>query len=147
MLTHKSQEAGGFGHAGDDQPTAFAFGNKLTAPFPAPHWAVPIIAELEKAVVFLPFAEFLLPACRERPDLAPNEAADTTLRVHPFLEPLGRHAAEFPKASGVGDERPNRRRGPGERDFPTEAVDSIAARPHAALGSSKEHACGATRSS
>jgi hypothetical protein len=146
MLTHESQEAGGLGHAGDDQPTAFAFGNELAAPFPAPHWAVLIVSELEKAVVFLPFAKFLLPKRGERPDLAPNEAADTAITVDPLLEPVGRHAAEFPKASRVGDKRPNRRRGTGERDFPTEAVDSVAARPHAALGTSEDRAGGATRS-
>ena len=83
MLPHKSQEAGGLGHAGDDQPTAFAFGNELAGPLPAPHRAVLVLSDLEKAVIFLPFAKFLLPSRRERPDLAADEAADTALRRRP----------------------------------------------------------------
>ena len=146
MLPHKSQEAGGLGHAGEDQPTAFAFGNELAGPLPAPHRAVLIVSDLEKAVVLLPFAKILLPSRREGPDLAADEAADTALRVDPFLEPVGREAAELPKAGGVGDKRPNRRRRLGEMTFPAVAVDGVAARPHAALGSSEDRAGGATRS-
>jgi hypothetical protein len=105
-----------------------------------------IVPELEKAVVFLPFAEFLLPARRELPNLAVDIAADAALAVDPFLELVGRHAAEFPKAGGVGDKWPNRRRGPGERDFPTKAVESVAARRHGTLRSSEDREGGATLS-
>src|SRR5271166_4272736 len=76
MLPHKSQEAGGLGHDGDDQPTALAFGNDLAGPLPAPHRAVLVVSDLEKAVILLPFAKILLPSRRERPDHAPHKAAD-----------------------------------------------------------------------
>ena len=82
-LRHKAQEAGGFGHAGEDQPTAFAFGNELASPLPPPHRAVLIVSGLEKAVVLLPFAKILLPSRREGPDLAVDEAADTALERRP----------------------------------------------------------------
>ena len=120
MLRHEAQEAGGLGHAGDDQSTAFAFGNELASPLPAAHRAVLIVPDLEKAMVLLPFAKILLPARRERPKLAANVAAHAAVAIHPFLEPVGRETVEFPKASTVRDKRPNRRRGPGETHFPAE---------------------------
>ncbi len=132
-LPHKAQEAGGLGHAGEDQPTAFAFGNELASPLPPPHRAVFIVSGLEKAVVLLPFAEILLPSRRERPDLAADEAADTALTVDPLLNPIGGEAAQLPKAGAVGDKRPNRRRRLGETLFTAVAVDGAAVRLHAAL--------------
>ena len=74
-------------------------------------------------MIFLPFAKFLLPTRRERPDLAADKAVDPALRVHPFLEPVGRHTGEFPKASRVRDKGPNRRWRLGEPNFPPEAID------------------------
>jgi hypothetical protein len=133
MLPHKSQEAGGLGHASNDQPTALAFGNKLASPLPAPHRAVLVVSDLEKAVVLLPFAKILLPTRRERPDLAADKAANTALRVHPFLEPVGRHTAELPQASRVRDKRPNRRRRLGEARLPAEAVDGAVIPFHAGI--------------
>ena len=133
MLSHKAQEAGGLGHAGEDQPTAFAFGNELTSPLPAPHRAVLIVSDLEKAMVLLPFAKILLPSRRERPDLAADKAADSALIVDPFLKPKGGEAAQLPKAGAVGDERPNRRRRLGEMLLPAVAVDGAAIPFHAAL--------------
>ena len=133
VLRDEAQETRGLGHAGDDQSTAFAFGNELASPLPAPHRAVLIAPDLEKAMVLLPFAKILLPARRERSKLAANEAAHAAVAIHPFLEPVGRKTVEFPKASAVGDERPNRRRGPGEAHFPMETVGSAAVCSHAAL--------------
>src|SRR5579871_4322521 len=129
----ETQDAGGLGHSGDDQPAAFALGNEFAGPFPAPHRAVFVVSRLEKAVIFLPFAEILLPSRRERSDLAPDEAADAALSVHPFLEPVGRHTAQLPKAGAIGDKRPDRRRRLGETHFPMETVDSAATCFHAAL--------------
>ena len=111
---HKAQEAGGLGHAGEDQPTAFAFGNELAGPLPPAHRAAFIVSRLEKTMVLLPFAEILLPSRREGPDLAADEAADTALSVDPFLEPVGREAAQLPKAGAVGDKGPDRSRRLGE---------------------------------
>src|SRR5271155_4620224 len=45
MLHHKSQGAGGLGHTGEDQPTAFAFGNELTSPLPPSHRAALIVSD------------------------------------------------------------------------------------------------------
>ena len=122
-LPHKAQEASGLSHAGEHQPTAFAFGNELASPLPPPHRAVLVVPDLEKAVVLLPFAKILLPSRREGPDLATDEAADTTLTVDPFLEPKGGEAAQLPKAGAVGDKRPNRRRRLGECLLPAIAID------------------------
>src|SRR5580704_487279 len=132
-LPHIAQEAGGLGHAGEDQPTAFAFGNELTSPLPPPHRAVFIVSGLEKAMVLLPFTKILLPSRREGPDLTADEAADTALIVDPFLNPIGGEAAQLPKASAVGDKRPNRRRRLGEMLLPAVAVDGAAIPFHAAL--------------
>src|ERR1700722_18563907 len=132
-LPHKAQEAGGLGHAGEDQPTAFAFGNELTSPLPPPHRAVFIISGLEKTVVLLPFAKILLPSGRESPDLAADKAANSALPVDPFLNPIGGEAAQLPKAGAVGDKRPNRRRRLGEMLLPAVAVDGAAIPFHAAL--------------
>ena len=84
-------------------------------------------------MIVLPFAKIPLPSRRERPKLAPDEAADATLAVHPFLEPVGRHTVEFPEASGVGDEGPDRRGRLSEVRFPAEAVDGAIVCPHAAV--------------
>ena len=54
-------------------------------------------------------------------------------RHRPVPRTCRAHAAEFPKASGVGDKRPDRRRGPGEIIFPTVAVESVAIPFHAGL--------------
>src|SRR5580704_372844 len=132
-LPHIAQEAGGLGHAGEDQPTAFAFGNELASPLPPPHRAVFIVSGLEKAVALLPFAKILLPSRRERPDLAADKAADSALAVDPFLNPIGGEAAQLPKAGAVGDKRPNRRRRLGEMLLPAVAVDGAAIPFHAAL--------------
>ena len=131
MLPHQSEETGGLGHAGHHQPTALAFGKELAGPLPAPHRAGSVLPELEKAAILLPFAEILLPPRRKGPDLAMDEAAHTALCVDPFLEPVGREAAQLPKAGGVGDERPYRRRRLGETTFLAVAIDcrhSIASR-------------------
>ena len=131
MFPHKSEEAGGLGHTADDQPTALTFGNELAGPLPAPHRTVLVLSDLEKAVILLPFAKILFPSRREGPDLATDEAADTALGVDPFFEPVGREATQFPKAGGVGDERPNRRRRLSETTFLAVAIDcshSIASR-------------------
>ena len=61
IFPDESQKASGLGHAGDDQPTAFAFGNDLAGPLPAAHWAVPVVSDLRKTVILLPFAKILLP--------------------------------------------------------------------------------------
>ena len=56
---------------------------------------------------------------------------DTALGVDPFFEPVGREAAQLPKAGGVGDERTNRRRRLSETTFVAVAIDcshSIASR-------------------
>ena len=97
MLPHESQEAGGLGHAGEDQPTALAFGNELASPLPPPHRAVLVLSDLEKAAILLPFAKILLPSRRERPDLAMDEAADTALTVDPFLKLNGGDSRSTPK--------------------------------------------------
>jgi hypothetical protein len=57
-------------------------------------------------MVLLPFAKLFLPSRRESPDFAADEAADASLSVHPFLEPVGRHTGEFPKAGAVRDKWP-----------------------------------------
>ena len=131
MRPHESEETGGLGHAGHHQPTARAFGNELTGPLPPPHRAVSVLPDLEKATIFLPFAEILLPSRRKGSDLAMDEAVDTALTVDPFLEPVGREATQLPKAGSVGDERPYRRCRFGETPFLAVAVDcrhSIASR-------------------
>ena len=133
LVHRKSQDAGGFGHAGEDQPTAFAFGNELTGPFPPSHRAALIVSDLGKAMVFLPFAEILLPSRRERAELATDKASDTTLRIVRSSNRKGARPFEFPKARGVGDERPNRRQRLGEKGFAPEAVDGAILCPHAAL--------------
>ena len=133
MLSHQAQQAGGLGRAGEDQPTAFAFGNELTHPLPPPHRAVLIVSDLEKAVVLLPFAEILLPSRRERPKLAAHEATNTALTVDPLLKLNGGIAVQLPQAGGVGDKRPNRRRRLSEARFPPETVDSAAICPHGGI--------------
>ena len=142
MLPHKAQEAGGLGHTSEDQPAAFAFGNELASPFPPPHRAVLVVSDLEKAVVLLPFAKILLPSRREKPELALHEAADTALTVDPLLKLKGGVAVQLPKAGGVGDKRPNRRRRLGEIMLAAVAVDGAAIPFHAAL----RHGCPASAS-
>jgi hypothetical protein len=87
---------------------------------------------LEKAVVLLPFAKFLLPLRREKPELALHEAADTALTVDPLLKLNRGVAVHFPEAGRVGDERPNRRWRLGESMLAAVAVDGAAIPFHAA---------------
>src|SRR4029077_6877410 len=140
MLNDETQGPGRLGHASEDQPAAFAFGNELTSPFPPPHRPVLIVSDLEKAVVLLPFAKILLPSRREKPELALHEAADTALTVDPLLKLNGGIAVQLPKAGGVGDKRPNRRRRLGEILLAAVAVDCAAIPFHAALAASCEGA-------
>jgi hypothetical protein len=133
MFPDEAQEARGLGRAVEDQPTSLAFGNKFAGPLPPPHRAVFVLSDLEKAVVLLPFAKILLPSRREGSELAADKAVDSALLVDSFLEPKGREAAQLPKASAVGDKRPDRRRRLGEIMLPTIAVDGAAIPFHAAL--------------
>ena len=104
-------------HAGHYQPTALAFGNELASPLPLPHRAVSVLSDLGMAAILALFARTLLPSRRKGPDLATGEAAHPALGVNPFLEPVGREAAQLPKAGGVGNERPYRSRRLGEITF------------------------------
>src|SRR5580658_6016256 len=89
------------------------------------HRTVPVLSNLEKAAIFLPFAKIFLPAHRKGTGLAMGVPADSALRVDPFLEAEGCEASQLVKAGGVGDDRPYRCRRLGEMPFLAIAVDCL----------------------
>ena len=118
------------------QPSLSAMSSQAHSPLP--HRAVSVLSDLGMAAILALFARTLLPSGRKGPDLATGEAAHPALGVDPFLEPVGREAAQLPKAGGVGNERPYRSRRLGEITFLAVAVDcrhSIASRRWLEFGS------------
>src|SRR6185369_7052689 len=87
-----------------------------------PHRTFPVLSNVEKSAIFLPFAKIFLPTHRKGTGLAMGVPADSALRVDLFLEAEGCEASQLVKAGGVGDERPYRRRRLGEIPFLAIAV-------------------------